>query len=133
MYRVTTTLSDDQVALVARAGCHRRFCLKQRLWTVSGLGPDGAGEKSAIPCLEPCAVLLEFARAAARLAQREKSAVSLSCEEWTTCAAALEHLIVPQYEKAREADFAAPDNARRAQLLLEKLKPVLVKGEHETM
>jgi hypothetical protein len=132
MYRVTTLLSDKQAAQVARAGCHQRFCLKQRLWTVTGLAPDRAEEKSAIPCLEPCAVLLEFARAAARLEQREQRAVALSSEEWLTCAMALERTATTPREDLREADFAAADNPRRTQLLLEKLKPVLAKVEHET-
>ncbi len=64
MYRVTTMLSDEQAAVMARACCHRRFCLKRRLWTVGSLGPEASGEKSLIPCLEPCAILLEFARKA---------------------------------------------------------------------
>ena len=131
MYRVTTLLSDEQVTHIARAGCHPRFCLKQRLWTVKGLEPDSVQDKSAIPCLEPCAVLLEFARMGARLEQRDKQTLALSAEEWETCARALEFLAAGCREDLREADFAAPDNPRRAQLLLEKIKPVLAKGEHE--
>lgn len=131
MYRVTTLLNDEQVANLARAGCHSRFCLKQRLWTVKGLGPDSVEEKSAIPCLEPCAVLLEFARTGARLEQREKQSLTLSADEWATCAKALERMAGESREDLREADFASPENPRRAQLLLEKIKPVLAKGEHE--
>jgi hypothetical protein len=131
MYRVTTLLTDDQVAHIARAGCHPRFCLKQRLWTVKGLEPDHVQQKSAIPCLEPCAVLLEFARTGARLEQQEKHMVALSASEWETCAIALERVATACRDDLREADFAAPDNPRRAQLLLEKIKPVLAKKEHE--
>jgi hypothetical protein len=131
MYRVTAMLTDEQAAQVARAGCHRQFCLKQRVWTVSGLAPDSPEEKSAIPCLEPCAVLLEFARTAARLEQREKRTLALSIEEWETCVRALEHSVQGSGESVREADFAAVENPRRGQLLLEKLKSVIVKGEHE--
>ena len=126
IYRVTTMLSDEQVAAVAHACCHQRFCLKQRLWTVKGLAADMATEKSLIPCLEPCAVLLEFARAAARLEQQEKRVGS-----WAS-GAALEQIVARPRSDLRETDFAAPDNPRRAQLLLEKLKPVLAtKGEDE--
>ena len=71
MYRITTMLTDEQAGQMARAGCHRRFCLKRRLWTVPGLPADDAAEKSLIPCLEPCAVLMEFARTVVRLEQEE--------------------------------------------------------------
>jgi hypothetical protein len=64
MYRVTALLEDAQVIRVVRACCHRQFCLKRRQWTVADLPPDTATEKSLIPCLEPCAVLLECARKA---------------------------------------------------------------------
>jgi len=132
MYRVAAMLSDEQSAYVARAGCHKRFCLKQRLWTVEGLPPDGAGEKSLIPCLEPCAVLLEFARNVARFEQSERQMVPLTSDELATIAAALERTIETPRAELREADFAAPDNPRRARWLLEKLKPMLAKkDEHE--
>jgi sirohydrochlorin cobaltochelatase len=72
MYRITTKLSDTQAAQVISASCHNNLCLKRRLWCVPGLEPDAPSAKSAIPCLEPCAVLLEFARKAVRLEQDEK-------------------------------------------------------------
>ena len=71
MYRITTMLNDAEAARVISAGCAKERCLKRRLWTVAGLEPDGAGEKSVIPCLEPCAVLMELARKAVRAGQRE--------------------------------------------------------------
>ena len=71
MYRITTMLSDAEAARVISAGCAKERCLKRRLWTVAGLEPDGAGEKSVIPCLEPCAVLMELARKAVRAGQQE--------------------------------------------------------------
>lgn len=132
MYRITTMLSDVQAAAVARACCHHRFCLKQRLWTVEGLVADMAAEKSMIPCLEPCAVLLEFARAAVRLEQQEKYSVSLAPGEIETLTEAMEEMVKRPRTDLREADFAAAGNPRRAQVLLEKLKPVLAtKGEDE--
>jgi hypothetical protein len=132
MYRITTMLTDAQVAHVARAGCHKRFCLKQRLWTVTGLEPDAREQKSAIPCLEPCAVLLEFARTAVRLEQREKQNVGLAPDELRTCLAGLECLASAPRADLREADFAASENPRRAQLLIEKLQADLEsKAEHE--
>ena len=132
MYRTTTMLTDAQVAQVARAGCHARFCLKRRLWTVEGLPVDAARGKSLIPCLEPCAVLLEFARASARLEQREKQSVPLAEGEIAALTAALQTALESSAALSREGDFSAPDNARRWQWLLEKLKLVSeTKGKNE--
>jgi hypothetical protein len=71
MYRITAKLTDEQAAGVTGLGCDAVHCLKRRLWTVAGLETDLAGEKSLIPCLEPCAVLLELARKAARAGQKD--------------------------------------------------------------
>ncbi len=73
MYRITTRLDDAAAGAVIRACCHEDFCLKRRLWTVDGLPPDPPGAKSALPCLEPCAILLEFARKTARVGQEERA------------------------------------------------------------
>lgn len=114
MYRITTMLDDAQVAQVARAGCHREFCLKQRLWTVEGLPPDAAAEKSELVCLEPCAVLMEFARAVMRIEQKGAEAVSVSGS-------------AAPFDQAggigvREGDFSSPLNPRFQQWRLEKAK-----------
>ena len=61
IYEVTSALDDQQAAQVIRDCCDAKSCLKRRLWTVKGLALDAAEEKSLIPCLEPCAVLLEAA------------------------------------------------------------------------
>ena len=71
MYRITAKLRDEQVTAVIRGVCDKEHCLKRRWWTVAGLEPDPAGEKSLIPCLEPCAVLMESARRAMRSSQEE--------------------------------------------------------------
>jgi len=83
--------------------CDRSFCLKRRLWRVGNLGEDSAADKSLIPCLEPCAVLMEFARSMAALSPRE---ILDSTGTETS---------MPQELPAqvREADFACPDNPRR--------------------
>ena len=74
MYRITAKLTDARALRVIGQGCDAAHCLKQRLWTIAGLEPDAAGEKSLIPCLEPCAVLLELARKAARIEQKDACA-----------------------------------------------------------
>ena len=69
MYRITAKLNDAAAGAVVRACCHPDSCLKRRLWTVGQLKLDGVAEKSLIPCLEPCAILVELARKAARWEQ----------------------------------------------------------------
>ena len=124
MYRITAMLDDAQAALAIGVCCDRRFCLKQRCWTIAGLEPDAVTEKSLIPCLEPCAVLLEFARKAMRLEQEAKVRAELAPEELATLRAALEAAAThPATE--READFGNPLNPRRLELLRRKLEPLL--------
>jgi hypothetical protein len=127
MYRITTMLTDSQAAQVIRACCHKGFCLKQRLWTVDGLTTDAADEKSLIPCLEPCAVLLEFARKAVRIEQEEKVELPLSQSEALSLEAALRTALEHPDREAPAGDFAAPANPRRLQLLLEKLAALPIK------
>lgn len=123
MYRITTMLTDPQAAQVIRACCDVRFCLKRRLWTVDGLAPDAATAKSLIPCLEPCAVMLEFARKAVRIEQEEeKPTLTLAPSEVASLLAALDAALAHPPAGQREADFAAADNPRRLQLLREKLQ-----------
>jgi hypothetical protein len=81
MYRITTFLADAEVAEVIAHTCARELCLKRRMWTVPGLPADGPEAKSLIPCLEPCALLLEAARTAVRLAQHRKSGSNPACLE----------------------------------------------------
>jgi len=111
MYRITTMLRDDIAGAAIRACCHVDFCLKRRLWSVEGLEPDAAGLKSIIPCLEPCALMLEFARNVARLEQN----TAPPSEE-------------PMADAA-ESNFDAPNNPRRLRFSLEKqalaIKPAL--------
>lgn len=68
MYRITTFLADDGVADVIARTCSA-ICLKQRLWSVPSVPPDPPEAKSAIPCLEPCAVFLEATRKEVRARQ----------------------------------------------------------------
>lgn len=135
MYRITTMLPDPQAAQVIRACCDARFCLKRRLWTVDSLAPDAAEAKSLIPCLEPCAVMLEFARKAVRIEQEEdKPTLTLAPSEVASLLAALEATVAHPPAGQREADFAAADNPRRLQLLREKLQgfaPVASGGGEE--
>jgi len=105
MYRITTFLNDAVAGAAIRACCHAEFCLKRRLWTVDSLAPDPPQSKSLIPCLEPCAILLEFARKVARLEQ-EPQAPGVSASR-----------VDPN---VAESDFDSPGNPRRVRFALEK-------------
>jgi hypothetical protein len=124
MYRITTMLTDEQAVQMIRVCCQARFCLKRRLWTVSGLAVDSDQAKSMVPCLEPCAILLEFARKAARLEQEEKIAIPLAASELETQRTALEQALAAATPDRREADFNSPLNPRVLCLRLERLKRV---------
>jgi hypothetical protein len=121
MYRITQMLSDGQAAQMITAGCHRRFCLKQRLWTVEGLAPEAREDKSLIPCLEPCALLLEFARKAMRIEQQEKVRIELAPDELAVMHSSLTASLEEAAPDVREGDFNSPRNLRRNQLVLAKL------------
>lgn len=69
MYRIAATLDDQGVAGAIGECCHVRCCLKRRLWTVEGVAIDAPDEKSLLACLEPCALMLDAARVAARRAR----------------------------------------------------------------
>jgi hypothetical protein len=69
MYGITARLTDAEAGAAIRACCHADHCLKRRLWTVEGLAADAPEQKSLIPCLEPCMLLLDFARKVARQEQ----------------------------------------------------------------
>jgi hypothetical protein len=120
MYRITTMLDDAMAGAVIRACCHKDFCLKRRLWIVDGLAPDAPTAKSALPCLEPCAILLEFARKMARVGQEEKAQPPPSPAEIARQRAAAEAALKNPDASLAESDFDAPNNPRRLQFILEK-------------
>lgn len=121
MYRITAMLNPSQVAEMTRACCAGRFCLKRRLWTDELTPPDSLESKSAIPCLEPCAVLMEFARKAMRMDQEDALSVSLSGEPLATIRAALEASLGAPEADLRQADFSHPLNPRKVQWVLGRI------------
>jgi hypothetical protein len=68
MYRITTFVADADLARVIDNVCALK-CLKQRLWSSGAIPTDPPEKKSAIPCLEPCAILLEASRKEVRRIQ----------------------------------------------------------------
>ncbi len=122
IYAAVGKLDDATVGDVVRAGCDGRYCLKRRLWAAAGLAEDGV-DKGALPCLEPCAVLLEFARRASRLAVEPQRQIALADGEMASVMTALEIAAsMPAPAAVREGDLADPANPRRFQLLLGKLR-----------
>jgi hypothetical protein len=110
MYRITASLGSAPARAAFSACCHEDFCLKRRLWTLEGLSPDdAAARKSVIPCLEPCAIMLEFARKVARWEQGIDAPETHAPEP-----------VGAASEPPAECDFDAPANARRLRFVLEK-------------
>jgi hypothetical protein len=91
---------------------------------VGQLPPDAASEKSLIPCLEPCAILLEFARKALRLEQENEAPQATSPGSLEKLEATLKSVLNAPTSTEREADFNSPNNPRRLQLAIEKLRPL---------
>lgn len=121
MYRGISRLDDDAAASVVRAGCDAAFCLRRRQWPAPGLVEDTVAEKSVIPCLEPCALLLEFSRQAARASAGGFGAVRLDPADRETLVAALDLARHQRDPGLREGDFAAPLNPRRLLRLRQRL------------
>jgi hypothetical protein len=120
MYRITTMLNDTTAGAVIRACCHKDFCLKRRFWSVDGLPPDDSAAKSVIPCLEPCAILLEFARKMARVGQEESAQPPPGPADITRRRAEAGVALQNPDATIGESDFDAPNNPRRLRFVLEK-------------
>lgn len=121
LYQAVRSLSDESAVEVIHAGCDARFCLRRRLWTVPNLDPDAVGTKSLVPCLEPCALLLDLARHAQRLAEARVVNLPLAKAELETLLHALDTAVGHPAGSVREGESAAPDNPRRIALLRERL------------
>lgn len=129
MYRITTFLDDAQAAEVVRACCHGSLCVKRRLWSAGATGPDDAESKSAIPCLEPCAMLLEFARTIARLTKDDAVPLPAEGAEAAAMLRETEAALARPVGAVREADFGVAENPRRLRWLREKLARVVAQAE----
>ena len=86
--------------------------------------PVSAEGRSLIPCLEPCAVFMEFARKAVRVSQEEPMDWRLAPSDADTLEAAVELALACGDASHREADFSAPANDRRLRWVLSKLKQI---------
>ena len=121
IYRSVGTLSAGLVERVTRACCDRTVCLKRRLWRAGELPTDAAESKSLIPCLEPCAILLELSRRAMKFDRETLLNVGVGGEELSTLRAALEAVRDRAEARGRQADFNDPLNPRRILWCLNRL------------
>ncbi len=125
LYRITQILPPPLAIRTIQACCGNRFCLRRRLWTTDGLAPDAETGKSALPCLEPCSLLLDLARRAMKLEQEVKQPLALAQGDLAVLVAALERALEAPRAEVREGNTMDPANPRRIQLLLQSLQPLL--------
>ena len=112
MYRITAKLTSPQAKPAAEACCHALSCLKQRRWSMDDLPVEDATHKSVLPCLEPCALMLEFARGVFRFEQHNGAIDEMTPEDQRNLLMAAELAAEQAGAPNREADFAAPGNPR---------------------
>jgi len=126
MYRHVASLDEPQAEQVARAGCHPKCCLRRRFWTIGARGPEAPAGKTIVPCLEPCALVLELARREQKASvSEERSQLILNQGELTLLDQLFDRAIDAPDRALREGDLSEPLNPRRVLLLREKLLPWL--------
>jgi hypothetical protein len=139
MYRNAKLLTEERAQQAVEACCGATLCLKRRYWSVPGLDADTAGaEKSEVPCLEPCAVMLEWGRKVVRMDQVATQAVesgasplswSMTPDEAKSLLAALELAQSTPDNDGRFGDVAAPLNPRRLEWVAISLRKLIEAGE----
>jgi len=112
MYRITAKLTSLQAKPAAEACCHALSCLKQRRWSMDDLPVEDTTHKSVLPCLEPCALMLEFARGVFRFEKHNGAIDEMTPEDHRNLLMAAELAAEQAGPPNREADFAAPGNPR---------------------
>ncbi|MEI8259547.1 MAG: DR2241 family protein [Deltaproteobacteria bacterium] len=125
LYRITQILPDALAAKATRACCDAGSCLRRRLWTAPGAEADPEAAKSVLPCLEPCALLLDLARRAMKLEQGPKADLQVAEDDVPVLVHALRTALAHPVPEIREGDTGSPCNPRRLRLLLEKLGPLM--------
>jgi 4Fe-4S iron-sulfur cluster binding domain/DR2241 stabilising domain len=122
MYRGTQNLTDTQADQVATAGCDSSLCLRRRCWPTPGLDTAPAGSNLSVPCLEPCALLLEFARWTARQSREPIQSLPMTEADRQTLVGALEQALAHPRDDVREGDTRNPSNPRRLLHLWHRLR-----------
>lgn len=124
MYRGAKALEGASTVALVRSCCGETRCLKRRLWVVEGLPGDEVTSKSEVPCLEPCAVLLDFARREARMLRETPIALQLTPMDLDTIRSVMERAaeVGVAAPGLRAGDTGEPLNPRRILLALEHLR-----------
>ncbi len=126
MYRSTQAITDGEADAVARAGCASSLCLRRRCWSTPGMGPaplpESHAEVVAIPCLEPCAQVLDLARWRAKDQETRPLRLELTAGELESLEMALRNTVDQPPEDLREGSTRHPANPRRLGLLVERLR-----------
>ncbi|MBL9139688.1 MAG: hypothetical protein JNK85_27715 [Verrucomicrobiales bacterium] len=118
--RVLCSLTGPALAAVIRAACAPTACVRQRRWNAAGISPDGAEGKSVIPCLEPCALWLSFAKHCARIEESNKVPFSLAPAEIATAMAALRQASRQVEKGIRAGDTCHPLHPLQIARLLDR-------------
>jgi hypothetical protein len=132
MYRITTKLNDAQVCRVAACACNDRECLKQPRWSVDEKGgpvlekPKNTSHELAIPCPEPCSMLLSFARKVARLEQEQPTTTKFTKSDMELIGAVLRSVRDGTQNDFREGDFNDPRHRQRVDYFLRKHATLLL-------
>lgn len=124
MYRGAKALEGGAAVALVRSCCGATRCLKRRLWQVEGMSEDEVTSKSEVPCLEPCAVLLDFARRESRMLRESAIGLQLTPMDLDTIRSVLERAVEGGVEVTglRAGDTGEPLNPRRILLALEHLR-----------
>lgn len=118
--RAIQKLRGEVLAAVVNAGCAPGVCLKHRRWTAPEVPPEDAFAKSSIPCMEPCALFLSFARACAAIEDSPSVPVALAPADLATLAEALRHALEHPRPGVRDGELDAPLHPRRLLRVLER-------------
>lgn len=125
MYRSTRAITDREADAVARAGCDSSLCLRRRCWSTPGMGPatllESHAEVLAIPCLEPCALVVDLARWRVKDREARLLRLELTAGELESLEMALRNTLERPPEDLREGSTRHPANPRRLGLLLARL------------
>lgn len=133
MYRVAQEITDAGADAVAEAGCTRELCLRRRCWDTPRGGPAPAAEPDVhgltIPCLEPCALVLDLARWMAKEQGTPQLDIALTSGELESLERAIRIALEHPPGDLREGSTRHPVNPRRLHLLATRLRDLGSRSE----
>lgn len=111
-------LQGDSLGTAVQAGCGAEVCLKRRHWTATNLPAEAEDGKSTIPCLEPCALFLGFARTCVAMDQQPRVSAEFAPDDWASVLAAVRYANASPPRGIPDGDLAHPLNRRRLARLI---------------